>query len=142
MLALLTQINWLAIIVAGLAALIIGFVWYLPPAFGLRWGNLIKSYAHLSDAELNPRNPLPILGAWFVGCCVNAVVLAFLIKEIGVSDPAGGFTLALIVWAGFGVTFSSWPVIFAKQPRGVWVINNGAYLLMQVAMALVLTLWR
>ena len=139
---MLTSFDLLRALVAAIAALVIGFVWYLPPVLGNRWGRLIQAYTHLTDAELNPKNPLPIIGAWFVGCLVNATVLAFLVKATGANDLTSGLLLALATWAGFGVTFSSWPVIFAKQPRGVWAINNGAYLLMQIAMVLVLTLWK
>jgi hypothetical protein len=44
MLILLTQISWLSVIVAGIAALVVGFIWYLPSTFGTRWAELVKRY--------------------------------------------------------------------------------------------------
>jgi len=32
-----TQVNWLAVIVAAIANIIIGFIWYMPQVFGRRW---------------------------------------------------------------------------------------------------------
>ncbi len=46
------------------------------------------------------------------------------------------------MWLGLGASFSSRPVIFARQPLSLWLFNNGAFLLMQLAMAIVLVLWR
>ena len=135
-------VNFLEVLVAAVAALVVGFVYYLPPIMGLRWGNLIKSYAHLTDEDINPKNPLPILVKWFITALVNAYVLAGLFAMTGTTTLGAGIMLAVIVWLGYGLTFSSWPVIFAKQPSGVWFINNGGFLLMQIAMAVVLMLWK
>jgi len=33
----LTGINWLAVIVAGIVAWVVGAIWYAPPVFGNRW---------------------------------------------------------------------------------------------------------
>jgi hypothetical protein len=50
--------------------------------------------------------------------------------------------LALANSAPNDATFSVWPVAFARQPWGLWAVNNGAHLLMQLAMTTILTLWR
>ena len=139
---MLPTVNLLAVLVAAIAALVVGFVYYLPPIMGLRWGNLIKAYAHLTDEDLNPKNLLPILVKWLITAFINAYVLARLFAMTGTATLGTGIILAVIVWLGYGLTFSSWPVIFAKQPTGVWFINNGGFLLMQIVMAVVLTLWK
>ena len=142
MLALLTQINWLAVIVAGIAALIIGFVWYLPPTFGTRWAGFVKRYTGLSDADLMPSNIPLTMGLWLLGFIGNALTLAIIIRGMGISNLGDGIILGVIVWAGLGLTISSWPVIHAKQPLGLWLVNGAAYLVMQIVMAVILTLWK
>ncbi len=139
---MLPAVNFLAVLAAAVVALIVGFVYYLPPLMGLRWGNMIKSYAHLTDEDINPQNPLPILGKWLLTALVNAYVLAGLLSMTGTATIGASIMLAVVVWLGYGLTFSSWPVIFARQPTGVWFINNGGFLLMQIAMAIVLSLWK
>ena len=80
---MLTSFDLVRAFAGALAALVFGFVWYLPPVFGNRWGKLIQAYTRLGEAELNPKNPTPIIAAWFVGCLLNSVVLAFLFKVLG-----------------------------------------------------------
>jgi hypothetical protein len=142
MFVLLTQINWLAVIVAGIAALAIGVVWYLPPTFGTRWAGFVKRYTGLSDADLMPSNIPLTMGLWLLGFIVNAFALAIIIRGMSVSNLVDGILLGVIVWAGLGLVISSWPVIHAKQPSGLWLLNGAAYLVMQIVMAAILTLWK
>ena len=142
MLILLTQINWLAVVLAGIAALVIGIIWYLPPVFGTRWAGFVKTYTGLSDADLMPSNIPLTLGLWLLGFIANALALALLIGGIEIGNVGDGILLGVAVWAGFGLTLSSWPVIHAKQPPGLWLVNGAAYLLMQIVMSVILTLWR
>jgi hypothetical protein len=72
--ALLVQLNWVAIIVAAIAVLIVGFVWYLPPLFGRRWAGLVKQYGRpFADNPMldpmQPANPLtPLSSPWPSSC--------------------------------------------------------------------------
>ena len=141
MLSLLTQIDWLAVAVAGIAALAVGIVWYLPSTFGTRWASFVKHYTGLSDASLMPSNILLTMFWWLLGFLLNAIVLAILMRGMALSNPWDGILLGVIVWAGLGLTISSWPVIHAKQPPGLWLLNGAAFLMMQVVMAAILVLW-
>jgi hypothetical protein len=136
-----TQLNFIAILVAAIAAFALAFVWYMPPVFGLRWASLTKRYTGLSDAELASNLPLK-MGLWFAGFLVNALALALLVGLLGADNLTDGILLGVIVWFGSGVVISSWPVIHARQPVGIWLMNNGLSLLQQIAMASILTLWR
>jgi hypothetical protein len=138
---MLAQVNWLHVIVAMVAAFIVAFIWYLPPIFGLRWGNLVKSYAGLSDAQLSAQLPQKML-LWLIGFLVNALVLELLIRALNIGEAQDALLLGVLVWLGFGATFSSWPPIHANQPWGVWLINNGAFLIMQLVMSVILALWK
>jgi hypothetical protein len=146
MFASLPQINWLAVIVAVIAAMVIGFVWYLPPLFGTRWAGLVKGYGRPFGDDPNldpmkPANPLAPMGVWLIGFLINAFVLALAIKLLAVSSVGGGIAVGVAAWAGFAATLSSWPAAFAKWPWGLWLINNGCYLVIQIVMAVILTLW-
>lgn len=137
-----TQINLVAVLLAGIAALVVGFVYYLPPLFGTIWATHVKRYSGLSDADLTPANPTAMLrtmGLWLLTYLANALVLAVLIRATNTASIQEAIVLALITGIGFGLTISSWPVIHARQPAGWWVINAGSYLLAQVVIAVVLT---
>jgi hypothetical protein len=142
MFALLPQVNFVAVIVASLAALIVGFVWYLPPTFGKSWATFVKQYTGLSDADLMPANIPLTMGLWLLGFLVNAFALAVLINGLGINTLSDGLILAVLVWLGMGLSISSWPVIHARQPRGLWLLNGIAFLIMQIVMSIILILWR
>jgi hypothetical protein len=131
---------------AAIGALVVGFIWYLPPLFGTRWAALVKSYGKpfAEDPKLDPMkpaNPFTPMGIWLIGFLINAFVLALAIKLLSISTVGGAIGLAILVWLAFAATLSSWPAAFAKWPWGLWLINNGAYLVMQMVMVIILTLW-
>lgn len=37
-----SEMDFLHVILAGLAALVVGFVWYLPPVLGKRWAGYVN----------------------------------------------------------------------------------------------------
>lgn len=142
-----SQLNWLSIVVATITALVIGFIWYLPPFFGTRWAGLVKGYGRpFTDNPtldpMQPANPLAPLGSWLVGFLINALVLAIAIKMLSISSVGGAIALGIAAWAGFAAPLSSWPAAFAKWPWGLWLINNGCYLVIQMVMSIILTLWK
>jgi hypothetical protein len=91
---------------------------------------------------LAPVNLAWVMGMWLLGFVLNAAALAVIVRGLGITSAVEAIWLAVIVWAGLGLAFSSWPVIHARQPVGLWLINNGAHLLMQVVMAVILAVWR
>jgi hypothetical protein len=134
------QINYVAVVVAAIAGVLVGALWYLPATFGARWAALVKRYTGLTDADLRP-DPVRHVSMWFVGALLNAAVLAALARAVGADMAVAGALLGIGVWIGFGATFSSWPVIFARQPWDLWAVNNGAFLLMQIVMGAILAAW-
>jgi hypothetical protein len=137
-----SQLNWLAILAAAVAALVIGFIWYLPPTFGTLWAKFVKAYTGASEADLMPSNIPVTMGLWLLSFLVNAVVMAILIREIGIGNLRDGIALGVIAWAGLALPLSSWPVIHARQPVGLWLLNGAAFLVMQIVMAAVLIIWK
>ena len=135
------SLNYLAVLVAALAAFALAAVWYSPPVFGLRWAALTKRYTGLSDAELASNLPRK-MGLWFLGFLVNALVLASLLNLTGAAGLPNGISLAVLAWLGFGAVLSSWPAIHAHQPAGIWLMNCGLYLLQQIIMAAILAVWK
>ena len=136
-----SQLNILAILVSSVTAFVLAFAWYMPPVFGLRWATLTKRYTGLSDAQLGANMPVKA-GLWFVGFLVNAFALSVLVNLTGTTDIATAITLGAIVSLGVGAVVSSWPPIHAQQPIGIWLMNSGLFLVQQMVMTIILTLWR
>lgn len=130
-------VNWIAIIVAAVVAIVIGFAYYSPQAMGNRW----MAYLGTSRAQLG--NPEPTgMGAGVLASLVNAWVLSILALNLGATGIDGGFLLGVLCWFGFMATITAAEVAFLKQPWGLWLVNNLHNLIVQIVMAVIVTIWR
>ena len=131
----------LHILVATIAAMVAGIIWYQPFMFGKRWKELVKEYTGMNDEDLKPE-PLRQLPMWFFVTLINAIVVYLIADRLDIQSRLSALKIALALWAGFGLTFSSWNVIFARQRQTLWMLNNGAFLLMQAVICFILVMWR
>lgn len=130
-------VNYVAVIVAAVLAMIIGFAWYSPQVLGTRW----MSYLGTTQAQLG--NPGPMgMAVGVVSAVLNAWVLAVLAMNLGATTVADGVMLGVLCWLGFMATITAAQVSFEKKPWGLWALNNGHNLLVQVVMAAIVTVWR
>ena len=134
-LSYISQINWLAVLLAFVASMVIGFVWYLPAVLGNRW------MAAIGKTEEDLKNISGGAGIWvpmMVAAALTAILLAVLISKLGLDNAlAGGFfafVLALVFRAGGHVIHNG----FAGRPVAVTLIDSGHDLLaMTVAGAII-----
>jgi len=113
-------VNWLAVIVAAVAGIIVGFIWYAPPVFGRRW-------ARASGIELpqpGEVQPMTYVGA-VVTAVVTAYVLAVLIGGLGAATLVDGVIVGVVVWLGFVATWLASGVFFERRSTEWWAINAG-----------------
>jgi hypothetical protein len=130
-------VNYLAVIVAAVAAMIIGFAWYAPQVFGARW----MSYLGTTQAQLG--NPGPAgMAVGVVASLLNSWVLALLSLNLGATTLTDAIMLGVLVWLGFMATITAAQISFEKKPWGLWVLNNGHNVVVQILMAAIVTLWR
>ena len=129
-------VNYLAVIVAAVVALVIGFIWYSPAVFGKRW----MAYLGTTQAQLG--NPGPTgLAVGVVASLVNAWVLAVLALNLGGKTIPDGIMLGALAWLGFMATVTAAQISFEKKSWGLWLLNNAHNLLVQVIMAAIVTAW-
>lgn len=128
-------INWLAVIVAAVLGVAIGFVWYMPQVFGRRWAATIGRDLP-SSAEVSPAIYLVNV----VQALVVAYVLALLISGLGVASLAEGIIVGFVVWLGFAAVPALNAVLFERRSLEYWMINAGYALVSIVAMAAVIAL--
>jgi hypothetical protein len=131
----------LHIFVATVSALIAGMIWYHPLVFGTRWKELMKEYTGMNDDDLKPE-PMRQIPMWFFVTLINAIVVYLIADRLDIQSRLSALKIALALWAGFGLTFSSWSVIFARQRQSLWMLNNGAFLLMQAVICFIIVMWR
>ena len=130
-------VNYLAVVVAAVVALVIGFIWYSPRVFGTRW----MAYLGTAQAQLGNPGPTGML-VGVVASLLNAWVLALLALNLGGKSVTDGVLLGVLAWLGFMATITAAQISFEKKSWGLWVLNNAHNLLVQVIMAAIVTAWR
>jgi hypothetical protein len=121
-LSYVSQINWLAVLLAFAASMAIGFVWYMPAVLGSRW------MAAIGKTEEDLKNMSGGAGIWLpmmLAAALTAVLLAVLIARLGLDNAvaAGLFALVagLVFRAGGHVIHNG----FAGRPAAVTLIDSG-----------------
>ncbi len=121
-----THVNWLAVIIAAVASIAIGFVWYMPAVFGRRW-------AAETGIELpggGDASPM----TWVYGI-VQALLIAYVIALFAAeADIAGGIVIGAVLWLGFVATTKFNSVVFERRSTMYWVIDGGYHLVSMVTM--------
>ena len=130
-------VSYLAVVVAAVVALVIGFIWYSPRVFGNRW----MAYLGTTQAQLGNPGPTGML-VGVVASLINAWVLAVLALNLGGKSVTDGILLGVLAWLGFMATITAAQISFEKKSWGLWVLNNAHNLLVQVIMAAIVTAWR
>lgn len=131
----ISQINWLAVLLAFVSSMVIGFVWYMPAVLGKRWMAAIgKTEDDLKNIEGGAGIWVPMMAA----AALTAVLLAVLISNLGLGTAVAGglfaLVLALVFRAGGHVIHNG----FAGRPAAVTLIDSGHDLLaMTVAGAII-----
>lgn len=133
------EINYLAVVVAAVAAFIIGAVWYSPLLFGNTYMKL-RGLDPNAMAEMRP--PVGEIAGEFVRNLVVAFVLAYFVMRLGVGDWLGAVQLGLWVWVGFPAMILLGSVIHENVPWKLAAIHTGDWLVKLLLIAIMLSIWR
>ena len=137
------DINWFAVAASAAAAFLIGLVWFSPAALGGFWARQVSRYTAITEGEITSEaSRATALSRWLSSIVITAVVMAMTVEAVGAESAGEGVVLGAILAAGLGATFASWPPIFARMPWQWWLVNTGAFLLMQVVMGAILATWQ
>ncbi len=94
-------INWVAVIVAAVAAMIVGGIWYSPMLFGNAW--MRELGMKMTDMKkMQAKMAIAYLGG-FIGALVMVLVLEMLVKWLSIGTFTQGAILGLVLWVGFSV---------------------------------------
>lgn len=134
-------INYVAVLLCGLLAMIIGYLWY-GPIFGKEWMKLVGMTKEKVEKSKDSRQMT--YGVMFVASLVMAYTLAHFVWYAA----PGSLTLfisiktALWAWIGFVATVSLSRFLFSGEHKSykLLAIDAGYYLATLVVMAIVLYL--
>lgn len=136
--AFLEGINWLAVIVAGLACFALGAVWYTA---------LSKPWIKYSGVNVNDPNAKKGVAGIFAGSLVlmmiSATGIAILANRLDLTACwMSGVKLGAVTGLTIGVTAISISYLYEKRPLGLHIINGAYTLLGNIIAAVIICCWR
>jgi hypothetical protein len=146
---MLPQVNYLAVLVAGIVIFLLGGLWYSPVLFAKKWIALQgRTEEQMRAGTAGSNMPLMYFGAFLCGLII-AWAIAVLANHFppAVSISTGewamrGAKLGLFCWFGFAASTSFANGIFSMKPKQLWVIDSGYNLVSFVLAGIILMVWR
>lgn len=134
------EINYLAVLVAAVVSMGVGFFWYSPFGLGKPWMRL-KGYSQ--EQLKNEQNKMGILyGLSFVIALITAYVLSHVmaLSDYFYGYPAiqTGLTSAFWSWLGFMMPVQTTATIFGDKKWELLCIDTGYQLFSLLAMGVVI----
>ncbi len=125
------MVNYLAVLVAAIAGMLVGMIWYNPKVLGKIWMKLEGVSPRHKPAKIN------MLIA-FVSQLVMAYVLSMFIQ---VGNLGGSLGTSLLIWFGFIGTMTLGSVLWKGKSWNLWFLNNGHNIISLLVMAGILASW-
>lgn len=131
------QVNYIAVVIAAVAAMVVGSLWY-GPLFGKAWMKLVG----ISKDDVNKKEMPKLYGIMFLGALIEAYVLSHFIHYAGAVGLVLGAKTGLWAWLGFVATTMVGNYMFAKRPMKLYYIDAGYALINLLAMgAIIASMW-
>ncbi|MGH7204295.1 MAG: DUF1761 domain-containing protein [Candidatus Levyibacteriota bacterium] len=136
------EVNYLGVLLAGVASMALGFLWYHPVLFGKPW---MKLMGHTAEGLKKAQKEMgKLYGLSFVVSLITAYVL-FHVMTLSMNffhypKLQAGLTSAFWMWIGFVMPVQLTDTIFSHKKWNLWAINTGYQLASLIVMAVVLAL--
>ena len=132
----MSHVNWLAVLVAGISAFVLGGVWYSPALFGTAW----MKENRITTEDVRKGNRAKIFGWSFILALIMSVNLAMFLN-----DPKTSFTWGMTagflagIWVFCGIAITS---LFEQRSARYIFINGGYQLVALTLMGAIIGAWR
>jgi len=134
------SINYWAVLVAAVANMIIGSLWY-GPLFGKLWMRLQGWNPTPEEMKAKMSAKKAMLGG-LVAALLTAYVLAHFVELLGIFSAGAAWQLAFWVWLGFVATVQVGSYLWENKPFKLFALNAANTLVSLYVMALILALWQ
>ncbi len=120
------EVNWIEIIAAAVAAMVLGFLWY-GPIFGKQWIKL----SGMTEAKMNEAKKKGMTKSYaimMVSALVMAYVLSMFIGNAGANTLTDGAMVGFLSWFGFAATIQLSKVLWGSDSWELYYLETGYYL--------------
>jgi len=132
------NLNWLAILVAGVINMVIGAIWYSPMVFGKTW---MKEMGMKEGDAMGGKSMVQSYLITFIGALLMGYALAMAVAWQGGSMSSDGMMVAFWLWLGFAIVIPLNDVIFGKKTWNFWMLNGAYYLVVLLVNGALLATW-
>jgi len=135
-----SSVNWIAVVVCVVVAMVSGFIWYHPAVFFKPWWRGIGK----EGTEMGQANPM-IYVFTIIAAFVEAVSVALMLNVMDVMGSytiVGGMLTGFMLWLGFVAPTNLVNKLFAGQGFKVWAIEAGNHLVNLLLFGAILAVWR
>ncbi|MEK7607623.1 MAG: DUF1761 domain-containing protein [Patescibacteria group bacterium] len=132
------NINYWVIIVATIAGMIVGFVWYAPWAFGKLW---LRLKSKTEENSHDKKQDKPKASVWIgmtISTLVTAFILAVLFNSLVIVSFWSIILSAFLLWIGFAVPMKLGDYCFGDDSFILFLISVGHELAVLAAMSIII----
>ena len=133
-------INYLAVLAAAAASIVLGFLWY-GPLFGKQWIALMNFDKKKMEEAKKKGMPKQTWVLMILGTLVTSYVLAHFVDYLDAVNISGALTAAFWIWLGFVATVILGGVLWEGKPWKLYFLNAAYYLVNLAVMASILAVW-
>lgn len=138
----LPLVNYLAVLVSGVAIFMLGGLWYSPALFARKWMAYHGKTEEQIKAESAGANMAALYGMAFLCGLATAYAMAVILNHFIDLTPLRASLVGLLCWAGFAGPTSFATALFSMKPKGLWLIDSAYNLVGFVIAANILAAWR
>lgn len=136
-------INYLAVLVAAVATMVVGFLWY-GPLFGKKW----MALSGITTADINKSKAKGMGRSYaiaFLGSLLMAYVLYYFVFFANAYfdkwGPLAGAASGFWAWVGFVIPLTLSSVLWEGKSWTLWFLNIFYYLTVLLIMGATLSSW-
>ena len=137
------NLNWLAVVVAAISTMVVGFLWYSPLLFAKPW---MREMGYDPNDKAKTQEMQKSTGPAYAGSLaagfLSAFTLALILHGLGAQDLHFGIMASFHIWLGFVATVQFTSALFMKQSMKLFAINTGYQLVCYLVMGSILTIWK
>lgn len=114
-----TAVHWLAVLIAAVAGVVIGFIWYMPAVLGRRWA---------SEGGFDLPAPGDMSPVMYALSAIQALVVAYVVGLFaGGAGLVNGAIIGVVMWLMLAaVTYSI--VLYERRSVTYWALTAGYWL--------------
>jgi len=129
-------VNYWAILVAAIASMVIGTLWY-GPFFAKAWMQELGK----KESDLSQNAMMSMYGLTLIGSLVMSYVMAYVVGYAMATTAVTGGITGFWVWLGLIVPTMLSLKLFENRSWKLFAINTGYYLVTLVVMGMIFAAW-